>query len=407
MAFRPPDVGEHTMTPSTPIRIAAALVAALLLALCATVSFASDDCKVLDPDISLTYVGLCEDGYAHGKGVAKGKDEYEGEFLRGQPHGTGTYTWAAGRQYVGDWSAGKRNGFGRLTWADGAMYEGEWRNDLREGSGTLHGVSGNRTIGRWLAGNRVGDAVTIDKDGNRTVVGSSGQSAGRVNCKSHPRYPTESIRALETGLVRLSFLVDTDGSVLESKVVTSSGFKQLDIAALDGLSRCEFVPFMRDGNPERRWFTVEYLWKIDGEFGSANFAYDFGRWGNGRDAKPVAMPKGTYATWPTFFKSRFRTLFHGLTETDEPPCPMWGMEDLLIRARQAQTKYRSTGDLRMMINVSADGTPTKVDVLDSPSVEIHMAALAFGMELRFSPASCAGQPCAMSFPVHLRFDAQK
>ena len=164
---------------------------------------------------------------------------------------------------------------------------------------------------------------------------------------------------------------------------------------------------MRDGNPEQRSSTVESLWKIDGEFGSVNFAYDFGRWGNGRDAKPVTMPNGTYATSPTFFKSRFRSLFHGLAETDEPPCPMWGMEDLLIQARQAQTKYPSTGDLRMMISVSADGTPTKVDVLHSSSTEIHMAAIALGMQLRFSPASCAGQACAMSFPVHLRFDAKK
>lgn len=183
-------------------------------------SIASTECRVLDPDIAESYVGDCRDGVANGKGIATGKDSYEGEFIAGKQHGSGNYTWAVGHQYVGEWSDGKRNGFGRITWSDGAMYEGEWRNDVREGNGTLHGLSGNRTIERWLAGNRVGDAVTIDKDGNRTVAGSTGQSAGGVNCKSYPQYPTESIRALETGLVRLSFLVDTDGSARESKVVT-------------------------------------------------------------------------------------------------------------------------------------------------------------------------------------------
>lgn len=235
--------------------------------------------------------------------------------------------------------------------------------------------------------------------------------ARRVSWPVHQTIQLQELSSIsdciQTGLVRISFLVDTDGSVLETKVVTSSGFTRLDVAAVEGLSRCEFIPFIRDGKPERRWTTIEYLWTIEGEFGSVKFAYDFGRWGYGRDAKRVAMPKETYATWPTFFKARFRNLFPGLTEDDDPPYPRWGMEDLLILARQAQAKYRSTGDLRMTISVSADGTPTKVDVLDSPSFTLHMAAMAFGMQMQFSPASCAGRPCAMDFPVHLRFDAQK
>src|SRR5438270_7986445 len=46
-----------------------------------------------------------------------------------------------------------------------------------------------------------------------------------------PPYPAASLRANETGIVSLNFLIDVDGRVLESKVQRSSGFKRLDEAA--------------------------------------------------------------------------------------------------------------------------------------------------------------------------------
>jgi hypothetical protein len=52
-------------------------------------------CRVDDPDITDSYTGECVAGAAHGKGVAKGRDEYKGEFNNGNKHGQGTYTWGA------------------------------------------------------------------------------------------------------------------------------------------------------------------------------------------------------------------------------------------------------------------------------------------------------------------------
>ncbi|ODM33802.1 hypothetical protein A6779_05570 [Marinobacter adhaerens] len=74
-------------------------------------------CKVFDVDISLSYFGDCKNGLASGKGVAKGRDFYNGEFLRGQPHGIGAYEWGlesdwAGDRYEGDFVDGERTGFG-------------------------------------------------------------------------------------------------------------------------------------------------------------------------------------------------------------------------------------------------------------------------------------------------------
>lgn len=82
------------------------------------------------------------------------------------------------------------------------------------------------------------------------------------NCEKPP-YPAAALRANETGIVQLNFLIDVDGSVLESNVARSSGSKRLDEAARQGLSLCKFKPGTVDGKPERSWARIEYLWKIE------------------------------------------------------------------------------------------------------------------------------------------------
>ena len=78
-----------------------------------------------------------------------------------------------------------------------------------------------------------------------------------------PAYPAASIRANETGLVTLTFLIDVDGKVLESKVERSSGHRRLDEAARAGLGICKFTPATVDGRPERAWARIQYDWKLE------------------------------------------------------------------------------------------------------------------------------------------------
>lgn len=84
-----------------------------------------------------------------------------------------------------------------------------------------------------------------------------------ANACEKPEYPSASLRAQETGVVVLSFLIGADGSVLDSKVQRSSGFRRLDEAARKGLSLCRFKPATVDGKPEQAWARIEYEWKID------------------------------------------------------------------------------------------------------------------------------------------------
>ena len=78
-----------------------------------------------------------------------------------------------------------------------------------------------------------------------------------------PEYPAAALRAGETGLVLLGFLIDVNGTAVESKIERSSGSKRLDEAALKALGLCKFKPALTDGKPERAWAKIEYEWKLD------------------------------------------------------------------------------------------------------------------------------------------------
>ncbi|MGK5025492.1 energy transducer TonB [Janthinobacterium sp. RB2R34] len=76
-------------------------------------------------------------------------------------------------------------------------------------------------------------------------------------------YPKASLLNEEQGTVSMSFLVNADGSVADSKVEKSSGFKNLDKAAIKGLSACKFKPGTKDGAAAQTWTKVDYAWKLD------------------------------------------------------------------------------------------------------------------------------------------------
>ena len=78
-----------------------------------------------------------------------------------------------------------------------------------------------------------------------------------------PEYPRKSLRNEEQGTVTLAFLVGLDGRVVDSKVEKSSGFRDLDKAAIAGLSLCKFKPGTVDGKPEKSWTKMQYVWKLE------------------------------------------------------------------------------------------------------------------------------------------------
>lgn len=100
--------------------------------------------------------------------------------------------------------------------------------------------------------------------GSRPVPGASGASrpAARQPCATMA-YPPDSLRNGEQGTVHMTFLIDTDGAVLEKHVAKGSGYPDLDRATLDGMAQCRFTPAIANGKPEQSLLSFSYTWTLN------------------------------------------------------------------------------------------------------------------------------------------------
>ena len=90
-------------------------------------------------------------------------------------------------------------------------------------------------------------------------------NAALVDAKScdKPEYPRNSLRNGDTGVVTLELMIGLDGKVGESKVIKSSGHRELDQAAVAGLSLCKFKPATLNGQTQKSWAKLQYAWSLD------------------------------------------------------------------------------------------------------------------------------------------------
>ena len=104
-------------------------------------------------------------------------------------------------------------------------------------------------------------ALILASSAGAAFAGETPASFDSKSCKAE--YPKTSLMNEEQGTVSMSFLVAADGSVVESKLEKTSGFKNLDKAALKAISACKFKPGTKDGAPAQTWTKVDYAWKLD------------------------------------------------------------------------------------------------------------------------------------------------
>ena len=90
---------------------------------------------------------------------------YEGDWIRGQPHGDGVHTYADGSIYTGNFVDGKRRGRGKLVTYRKEIFDGEWMNDLPNGKGDMIYASGETYTGGWYDGNKNGKGFLKNSDG--------------------------------------------------------------------------------------------------------------------------------------------------------------------------------------------------------------------------------------------------
>jgi TonB family protein len=82
----------------------------------------------------------------------------------------------------------------------------------------------------------------------------------RTPCR--PAYPQSSIKNGETGVVVFKLMLATTGFASRAKVVETSGFRDLDRAAMIGFLGCKFKPVLKDGVPAESWIDMRYVWEI-------------------------------------------------------------------------------------------------------------------------------------------------
>jgi len=94
---------------------------------------------------------------------------------------------------------------------------------------------------------------TPDNSNNQTISAPAAPRQARVDAPPSPKrairpdYPKGARQRGEQGEVTLAIQVDAEGAVSEAKVVVSSGFAELDEAAVRAVQKAKFRPARSDG----------------------------------------------------------------------------------------------------------------------------------------------------------------
>jgi protein TonB len=79
------------------------------------------------------------------------------------------------------------------------------------------------------------------------------------------QYPSSAVSALEEGTVMVAAEVGTSGRVVGVKVDKSSGYPDLDAAALHSISDWSFRPGTKEGKPTAQWIRVPVRFQLQHE----------------------------------------------------------------------------------------------------------------------------------------------
>jgi hypothetical protein len=126
------------------------------------------ECKVELKSLSGTYIGECKNGFAHGKGEAKGIHHYVGIFKYGLPDGKGIYYYNNGVFYSGNFQDGLKEGKGETHYLregkPDSLVKGYWSADEYRGKSYK-----TYNITEMPAFERV-DIVPSDESGNTLTI---------------------------------------------------------------------------------------------------------------------------------------------------------------------------------------------------------------------------------------------
>jgi TonB family protein len=110
-----------------------------------------------------------------------------------------------------------------------------------------------------LAAERVAMKNAVDK---QDAAGLRRAATINFSTCAKPEYPRLAQHSGHQGAVTMEFHITETGDVLDAYVLKSSGYWELDAAALNALSLCQFhVP--KSDKPKDTWANVQYVWKLE------------------------------------------------------------------------------------------------------------------------------------------------
>lgn len=113
------------------------------------------------------------------------------------------------------------------------------------------------------AGSRDGDGNGKRGNGDKPAVDPNTIVNGGYKTLPTVAYPPASQDQGEEGMVKLSVLVEANGSVSEVKVTQSTGHQRLDAAAVRAARRAGYQPNSVNGTPVRTRFNTSYTFRLD------------------------------------------------------------------------------------------------------------------------------------------------
>lgn len=102
-------------------------------------------------------------------------------------------------------------------------------------------------------------------------------------------------------------------------------------------------------------------------------------------------------------KNKFKAQYQSMSDDDEPPFPIDGLDGLYKPIIEAMQSLRLQGPLDMEVEVDSTGKAKSVSVRKSPGPAVTEVAAAALMFHTYKPAVCSNKPCASVFPLQADF----
>lgn len=109
------------------------------------------------------------------------------------------------------------------------------------------------------------DAPAAASEAASNAVSGAAPSVGQLPYARYaprPPYPEAARRQTQEGKVRVRVLIGEDGTVRQTRLAASSGYPELDRAALETLPRWRFSPARRDGKAIDAWVVVPVVFAL-------------------------------------------------------------------------------------------------------------------------------------------------